>query len=143
MTASSDAPDAQASSGTAANNSDSTAPGIFASTGTVKLEYRGGGQVSKIHFTPSKHHTIEHLGKKYAVFVPDSLPRCRSRPLDSKAVELKEVGVEIDAFGVWSPMHRDLALAAIKSIAVDILVTVEKKELHLCRAVIPARSHTK
>ena len=115
----------------------------FWSSGTIQLEYGQDGQVSGIQLTPTKHHTIEHLGKKYAVFVPDNLPYAGPRSLDFKAVELKEVSVSIDAGTPWSPMLHDLALAATASVAVDILVKINGEKLCLRRAVVPARSHTK
>ena len=134
----------------------------FYSSGTVKLEYAPGSQgVRRIYFTPAKTHTIEYRGEKYAIFVSDP-PSGDPRPIDAKAVQLRDNHIEINTEGIKNkPMLRDLALAAIKSVGVDVSVKVKKSEdsegckevkksegskdvnLYLRGAVVQALSHTK
>lgn len=115
----------------------------FESSGTVRLKYGSDGRrISEIYFTSAKPHTIDHRGKRYAVFVSD--PSTDGSPFDAKLVELKDgyVGIEVDDRG-RDAMLRDLALSAIKSVGVDVSVTISGDRLHHQSAVVPAQSHTK
>ena len=129
----------------------STSTGSFESSGTVRLGYDSDGKViSEIYFTSAKHHTIEHRGKKYAVFVsrdtrPSHTDTDKDRRLfDAKLVKLEDDGVKLETVReLGDPMLRDLALSAIKSVGVDVSVTISGDKLHHQSAVVPAQSHTK
>ena len=59
------------------------------SSRTVRLNYGSHGKrIGEIYFISTRHHIIEHRGKRYAVFV--SYLHWGSPSFDAKSVELKD-----------------------------------------------------
>ena len=109
----------------------------YTSSGTVHLVYDSGGKPTKILFTAATHHTVEHAGKKFAVFVADRNSLSKDTiPLDAKAVELKnnhiEVGVGVGD-GKGADLLLTLAQAVIKLVGVDITVAMNGNCAAICK----------
>ena len=112
---------------------------IYTSSGTVALSSRAGN--NHLRFTPATHHSTEHGGTTYAVFLPD--PPSGSDPIPAKLAELKDkyVRVEVDDAGLR--FFDMLGRAASGAFGVDIDVHVDGDKLVLRGATVPAKSHTK
>ena len=100
--------------------------GPITSSGAVNIQY-GRFKADKVYFKPDTHHTIEHGGKKYAVFV--GTPQSdRSVTLHAWAIEVKDNHIEVGVDDQTDANLLDaLGQAAIKSVGVDITVEMNGK----------------
>ena len=112
---------------------------IYTSSGTVALSSRAGD--NHLLFTPATHHSTEHGGTTYAVFLPD--PPSGGDPIAAKLLELKDKHVRVEVDDADLRVFDMLGWAASGTVGVDIDVHVDGDKLVLKGATVPAKSHTK